>query len=467
VKRTKVVGVSGSVRSSGKHALELEKFVKESLNREELESKIRSSRTAFSNTDICVAYALLGARDGDVDIEFVSLVKLFKHVDEKIFVDSERDLNKRTNEIENIDTLAIKEEELENLLREIESADGVILGSPAYFGDRSSVANKLLQLTNNKKLLKGKAFGVVSVGAKRNGGQETTNIYSLYEALMQDAVVVGNGPKTTQYGGTAWAGDPGKVLEDTFGLETCYGTGSRLADLSKVLVLGKSDAGSDPLNITVLVSMDTKEKKYESFIKDYCKKNITGHNFNIVNLTDHNIFRCAGCGVCPSLVMKERFKDKESPYICIIQNEKDSLKILRNILLKSDCIIVAGVNTKDDLIYRYQVFMERTRSIRRADFELTNVPVIGLLINESGSINNPLHNVKVLTSYIRHNMFVLKPVEILLKDDVVLSNNDFAEHAELIQIIKKGRPLAGPVNVSYAATGYGDKRLDDTFAARM
>ena len=321
-------------------------------------------------------------------------------------------------------------------------------------------------MTNKKKLLEGKAFGCISVGAKRNGGQETTIIYALYEALMQNSIVVGNGPGTSQYGGTAWAGDPHKVLEDNFGLDTCYGTGSRVANLSTILKKARKSDNKTALNITVLVTMDTRNRKYETITKNYFSKYAEDHAINIINVTDYDIYRCVACGICPSPVARERNQGKEGAYNCIIQTKKDSLKTLHQILLNSDCVIVVGANTQDDLIYRYQAFMERTRFIRRGDFEMTNTPVISLLINETGSINNPLHNVKVLTSYMRHNTFVLKPIELTYHDGMRVFEDDFNERLKILNRIKKGRKIIKATAVSYEATGYGDKRLDSTSAVR-
>ena len=138
------------------------------------------------------------------------------------------------DELAYVDTLSIVEEKLEELYTKIAEADGVILSTPVYFGDRSSVANKFLQVTARKNLLQNKIFGVASVGAKRNGGQETCNIYSMIETLNQGALVVGNGPPTSQYGGTAVGGDQGHVLEDESGIDTAFGVGMKVAHVSEM-----------------------------------------------------------------------------------------------------------------------------------------------------------------------------------------------------------------------------------------
>ena len=80
-----------------------------------------------------------------------------------------------------------------------EGFDGVILSTPVYFGSCSSgIRNFILDFD-----LADKAVGCLSVGAKRNGGQETAILQALHLAATKGAVITGNGPPTAQYGGTA------------------------------------------------------------------------------------------------------------------------------------------------------------------------------------------------------------------------------------------------------------------------
>lgn len=462
INQSTVIGFSGSVRSNYKGINKLEEIVETSDNLSELKSNIKKQPLKFSNTDIIVAGALLGAKSYGSKIKFMSLVELFRRVDYKIFNYPNGDANNRITEIDNIDTLLYDEEQFNKFLENISTADGIILGSPVYFGDRSSVANKVLQVTNKNNLLFGKAFGSVSVGAKRNGGQETTNIYAIYEALMQDAIAVGNGPETSQYGGAAVAGDPGKVLSDDLGLETSYGTGQRVATLATILKNGLHPKLDKDIKISVFLTMDNAEGRYIRIISDYfkdCKKHL---HINILNLTDYTIYRCTGCMVCPSPSMIDLHKNQTLPYNCLIQSSNDSLKYLRKILVGSDCIVIVGVNSLNDLVYRYQVFMERTRFIRHNDFELTNTPIVGLKINEIGANNNPLHNIKVLTSYIRHNTFILKPLELIYHENQLIYKDDFDTTLKFARQIQYGRSIVPPSIVSFKARGYEDKRLDDT-----
>ncbi len=102
----------------------------------------------------------------------------------------------------------------------------IIVSSPVYFGDRGSLVQSLFEFIESDPLLRqdmaGKIYGGLAVGAKRNGGQETTLIYQMLDMLDMGLLAVGNGHETTaQYGGTAKAGDVGRSQPTR--------TGSRLA----------------------------------------------------------------------------------------------------------------------------------------------------------------------------------------------------------------------------------------------
>ena len=393
-----ILGVVGSVRSNHKKMGELKNMILSSDNSEELNREIDKSEIIYSNTDIAIAHALLGAKMQNADIELICITDLFAHAKLDLYGEA---LHYNTiDDLNDLDTLSIDQEKYLELIEAVKLCDGVVLGTPVYFGDRSSVANKFLQLTQKHDLLKGKAFGVVSVGAKRNGGQETANIYSLYESLMQGSIAIGNGPKTSQYGGTVWAGDAGKAIDDDFGLETSFGTGRQVAHLAEILKKGSNKTNEvKKLKLIALLTMDSAEKDYETIAVEYFKDIDTSKvDLEIYSIVDGDIYRCIACNTCPAPKFIEKFKDDEYPYHCIVQTNKDSMKTIQEKLVKTDGIILIGVNSKKDLTYKYQAFMERTRFIRHDDYELTNIPITGLLINELGATNNPIFNVKVLTS---------------------------------------------------------------------
>lgn len=460
-KDIKVLGVVGSIRSNYKNIDKLMEAILASATQQELNKNISSIDKVYSNSDISIAHALLGAKQYGATIELVCITDIFEHKKLDIYYDL---MNcESLNDIAEIDSLSVNENKFRQLLEKLEESSGVVLATPVYFGDRSSIANKFLQLTQKYKSLKNKAFGAVSVGAKRNGGQETANIYTLQEAIAQEAIVVGNGPKTAQYGGTVWAGDMGIAISDDFGLETCFGVGRQVAQLSEIVSRGQNGAPDEKIKITFLLTMDTSEKKYEQELLKYTA-NIDEQkaDVEVYNLIDNTIYRCIACNVCPSPRVMDKFKDEEFPYHCVIQAKKDDMRQVQKKLVASDCIVFVGVNTTDDLIYRYQAFMERTRFIRHDDFELTNIPAIGMLINELGATNNQIHNVKVLTSFIRHNTFFLKPIDLIIHRHDVIYQDDINKLLPILATIKKGRNAIDATEVSYKSTGYSDKTLDST-----
>jgi len=153
----------------------------------------------LSNSEIALSSALWSAKNTGVEIEHLSLSEYFLETKER--------------------------KNIEDLKEKLLDADGIILSSPVYFGDRSSLAQSFYNyLREDKELLsslKDKVYGGIAVGAKRNGGQETTLIYHLIDMLNIGFMGVGNDSETTsQYGGTGLAGDVGTMNKDSYGLAT-------------------------------------------------------------------------------------------------------------------------------------------------------------------------------------------------------------------------------------------------------
>jgi len=296
MKEITILGLVGSIRSNHKNIDLLKGAILKSNSHNELNEHIKLLDIIYSNSDISIAHALLGAKKYGAKIELICITDIFEHKKLDIYYDL---MNYESiDDIDEIDSLKIDDNKFKKLLEKVNNVDGIILGTPVYFGDRSSIANKFLQLTQKYKTLNNKAFGVVSVGAKRNGGQETTNIYTLQEAMAQGAVVVGNGPKTSQYGGTVWAGDVGKAINDEFGLETCFGVGRQVSQLAEIIKSGNGEL-KNKLKVTFLLTMDTKDKKYEKFLMDYINNiNTTFIDIEIYNLINDTIYRCIACNLC-------------------------------------------------------------------------------------------------------------------------------------------------------------------------
>jgi multimeric flavodoxin WrbA len=113
---------------------------------------------------------------------------------------------------------------------------GIILGTPVYFGNMSSLCRAFLErcivLYQDKFALRDKVAGVVAVGGTRNGGQEVT-IQSVQISLFcNEMIVVGNGHPSPRLGATVWSGAEGGVLKDEFGMTTTKALGRRVAEVA-------------------------------------------------------------------------------------------------------------------------------------------------------------------------------------------------------------------------------------------
>lgn len=353
----------------------------------------------------------------------------------------------------------IDKTELEVLLNALEESSGIILATPVYFGDRSSVANKFLQLASVRERVQKKVYGVVSVGAKRNGGQETCNVFSLYEMLNQGALGVGNGLPTSQYGGTAVGGDMGKVADDEWGLSTALGTGVKVAQTAAFVDAGlKSPQPNQKTKIVMLVAMDTKNRELKKCIETLTQEasdKLPNTHFTTLNLVDNDIYRCLGCDVCPKITGTQKSKPQ-----CVISDSSDYLEEIRQNLCDADAFIVCGVNPTDieDLITRYQVMTERMRHIRRNDYELSNTLIAGLCLHKFGATINPIHSLKVMVSYIRHNTIMHRPIEIFQYNGQILDNGlnsllDFCQSAKLLAAGRSQIPIAAQKYEPYGEGG--------------
>jgi multimeric flavodoxin WrbA len=112
---------------------------------------------------------------------------------------------------------------------------GILVGTPVYFGDMSSLAKAFLDhciaLRKGGFALAGKVAGVLAVGGARNGGQELT-IQSVQAILMcHEMIIVGDGRPTAHRGATLWnQGDD--ISGDEFGLKTARNLGRRVAEVA-------------------------------------------------------------------------------------------------------------------------------------------------------------------------------------------------------------------------------------------
>ncbi len=391
----KVLVLGGSIRANLRNTALLLDLVHQSTGFEDYLSRIaplsqnlKDHRFILTNTELAAGAALLAAKGEKCTVEFFPLASLFPRREESL-VEWDARLLGLPDEMTHYDFLGMDQDLKRKLIRQVREADGIIFSSPVYFGDRSSVSNKIMQIAAEQNLLRGKVVGCLSAGAKRNGGQETTNLFLLNEAINLGAYAVGNGPKCSQYGGTVVAGDAGTAATDRLGLESCYGTGKRVAQCATLFHCAPIKS-TPRRKLLALVTMDTPKRLLARTLHDYFQEIKGIHpeiEFTTLQLLDGHIERCIACNICPIPELIQR-----DSYGCIINSKRDLMRSARESLLEADGILIAGLNLKDmsSVLYRYQAFTERTRFVRRNDFELTNVPIAGFTLEETGARANPI-----------------------------------------------------------------------------
>ena len=131
------------------------------------------------------------------------------------------------------------EDDMETILGKISSAHGLIIGSPVYFGNVTSQIKMFMDRSRPLRAsfqLKDTVGGAISVGASRNGGQETTCAAIHDFLLIHDALVVGDGIPTAHYGGTGVGGAKSDCQTDEMGIQTAENLGKRVTELALKLI---------------------------------------------------------------------------------------------------------------------------------------------------------------------------------------------------------------------------------------
>jgi len=111
--------------------------------------------------------------------------------------------------------------------------DGMIIGSPVYFRNASSLCMAFLErlgvLRKPTLLLADTVIGVLSVGAYRNGGQELV-IQQIQAAMLCHEVFLVGGKPGAHQGATLWNAYEDDIMKDEFGIKTAEQLGVRVAE---------------------------------------------------------------------------------------------------------------------------------------------------------------------------------------------------------------------------------------------
>ena len=159
------------------------------------------------------------------------------------------------------------------IIQKMVEADGLIIGSPVYFGsltatlkallERCLKLNTLKQPPGNKPYeefkndevvfpLRNKVGGAIAVGGAPSGGQEKViiDIHAFFH--LNDMIVVSDGGIRTpavhpHFGGVGQARRKKEIAQDLYGLATSKLVGMRVAEVTQLIRLGmQSREGQKP-----------------------------------------------------------------------------------------------------------------------------------------------------------------------------------------------------------------------------
>ena len=111
------------------------------------------------------------------------------------------------------------------------AADGLIIGSPVYFGTMAAQVKKVLdEFVGLRRKMENKVGAAFSTSGDASGGKETTIISIIQALLIYGMIIVGDPLSATGHYGTACVGAP-----DSLALENGGKLGRRVAELVKQL----------------------------------------------------------------------------------------------------------------------------------------------------------------------------------------------------------------------------------------
>jgi multimeric flavodoxin WrbA len=370
----------------------------------------------LSNSEVALAVALWSAAQNGCEIEHISLSEYFPAAE-----------------------VARNTDELKQHLR---NADGILVSTPVYFGDRGSLAQELVDLIRNDtdllSELRDKIYAGIAVGAKRNGGQETTLIYQLLDMVNVGLLGVGNDSDTTaQYGGTGHAGDVGTMAKDDYGLGTSMGTGRRIAHVAALVKLGKTTPLQGKVRVMFWVLQD-KHDRALNYVKELVEQFDECIDATIIDVTEKYISRCIACDICPTHI------NVDQSYRCIMRTgNRDKMGELHHDFLNQDAIVpvVYSAADRQELISNYQRFIERTRYLRRGDYVFSDLLTAPLVLEDLGVNENM--SIRMATSLLRHHTVVAEPMIAYLQHDELLNSrqviNKFGRFVARTQTLTAGR----------------------------
>ena len=214
-----------------------------------------SGSPRHGNTEILIREALKGARKEGAITDFLSLA------DKKILP-----CNGCMRCGEKPGALCILEDDMEEVYKRLLLADGLVVGSPVYYGYPTGLLKSMMDRTvalreaskPDKKPMRLKVGGAISVAGGRHSGQETTLQMIRTWFTFMDMLPVGLVSPHTQMGATGNASGPTNVSNDKWTRSRPNKTelevsavlmaemlGSKIAIVTKIVKTGRQETGLD------------------------------------------------------------------------------------------------------------------------------------------------------------------------------------------------------------------------------
>ena len=134
--------------------------------------------------------------------------------------------------VENVDGVnAVLKKTAEVTKEDFVASDGVIAGSPVYFGLMAAQLKKIFdEFVGVRKKMEGKVGAAFATSGDPSGGKETTMMSIIQTMLIYGMVIVGDPMSATGHFGVSCVGAPDDKIEDN-GIKL----GQRVAELAKKL----------------------------------------------------------------------------------------------------------------------------------------------------------------------------------------------------------------------------------------
>ncbi|MCP4023391.1 MAG: DUF1097 domain-containing protein [Desulfobacteraceae bacterium] len=205
-------------------------------------------------------------------------------------------------------------DDMRDIYPALRNADGIVIGSPSYFGTFSGqlkiLLDRLRVLRHTNFQLANKIIAPLAVAGRRHGGQEITNLDIIQAMMRHNTIIVNDGTAVCQLGATGWShtfDDPkSKVDDDAYGLQTCEGVGLKMVEIARSIKTSVSISRTISITPKSGSVNQTQHSPKQGFsTQNECKLILQEYhhapNDNYFKLFPDNGCRCPGLSVLLSL----------------------------------------------------------------------------------------------------------------------------------------------------------------------